>query len=811
MLFCTHLIPRTAAQLGVLVGHLRALEPAARIVVLDLTTVPPPLDGVDLVRPESLVEAVDLAHLAMVSRTADELAEHLRPVLVTHALELDPHVVFVDPETLLLESPRALLEAASPVALARRMPRHLPTDGLLPSPRDILERGVIADDLGAVDGSNPAARAAVDWWTQRSRARELAQRTSFPGDHPVFFSLPDVRHVPWLDVVPTMFDVAVLDDGWSRSVWNLSGREIQEGPDGGLLEGDAPIRSLDLRGIDLDQPWRSWPRFAKAPRVRLSLHPALWRRCSAWIDAVRSAASDLPPVTDRFGTFPDGSSVEPRVRRLHERLLAGPDAPVDDPFDPDGFERYQEWLAAPGLGSTLSRYLTAVWSERDDLCAAFPDAPNGDAQAFRAWIHSPGGAEAQVPVRFQPPLPPAPPVEGSPNVAEPSAPTRGVLVSGFFNSVMGLGEAARLVAGAVESSGIEHATLTYSATVAEQGSGFAELGDHGTRLDTHVACVNVDTFDAFVATLGPEYFDGRHTIGLWFWEASTIPDRFLGAFDHVDEIWVASEFVGEVMSRYTDKPVNVFPQPVPVPERGTATREELGLPEEFTFLFAFDFNSVIERKNPLGLVEAFTRAFAPGEGPKLVIKTINGFRRLADFDRLLLATIDRDDIEVVDEFFPGWKRDAWTAECDCYVSLHRSEGFGLTMAEAMASGKPVIATRSSGNLNFMDDDNSLLVDAVEASVPAGCEPYPEGALWADPDLDQAAAHMRRVYEDEALRARLGAAGRTRILERHDRAVTAAWIVERLGATWRARDLAADAQAAEAAPSAVRRMLRKVAR
>ena len=146
----------------------------------------------------------------------------------------------------------------------------------------------------------------------------------------------------------------------------------------------------------------------------------------------------------------------------------------------------------------------------------------------------------------------------------------------------------------------------------------------------------------------------------------------------------------------------------------------------FLFLFAFDFFSIIERKNPLGLVRAFTQAFRPGEGPTLVLKTINGEKRLTDLERLRVAAADRPDIRLVDEYYTSEQKNALLRLCDCYVSLHRSEGFGLTMAEAMGLAKPVIATAYSGNMDFMSHENSYLVDYETSEVPADSDPYPTG-------------------------------------------------------------------------------------
>jgi glycosyltransferase involved in cell wall biosynthesis len=165
------------------------------------------------------------------------------------------------------------------------------------------------------------------------------------------------------------------------------------------------------------------------------------------------------------------------------------------------------------------------------------------------------------------------------------------------------------------------------------------------------------------------------------------------------------------------------------------------------FLFVFDYMSTIERKNPVGLIEAFKRAFRPAEGPHLLIKTINAPLRPLAEEAVLWAAHGRTDIHVVDRSLSASERDGLMAACDCYVSLHRSEGFGLTLAEAMAIGKPAIGTGYSGNLDFMNAHNSYLVDYELTVVGPGCEIYPADGEWAQPSVSHAAELMREVIAD----------------------------------------------------------------
>ncbi len=180
------------------------------------------------------------------------------------------------------------------------------------------------------------------------------------------------------------------------------------------------------------------------------------------------------------------------------------------------------------------------------------------------------------------------------------------------------------------------------------------------------------------------------------------------------------------------------------------------MPEDkFLFLFSFDYLSVFKRKNPLAVIEAFTRAFGSGERVGLIIKCINHDRDPAAHAELRAAASAHPEIEVIDRYLDPLDNSSLAALCDCYVSLHRAEGFGFGPAEAMWLGKPVIATGYSGNLDFMTPENSLLVDYRLVPIGAGADPYPADAQWADPDIQHAASLMRGLFDDPERAQRAG--------------------------------------------------------
>jgi hypothetical protein len=361
-----------------------------------------------------------------------------------------------------------------------------------------------------------------------------------------------------------------------------------------------------------------------------------------------------------------------------------------------------------------------------------------------------------IPAQFLPPRPAHidTPANRSPQV--------GVRVCGYLGHTLGLGAAARGYVQALRAADVPVTTLTVGLTHLsrphEMAAGYGEetftdsshreesVGQVVAEQPFDLVCVNPDELPEFASTVGDGFFAERPSIGVWGWETNSIPERWARAFELVDEIWVYSRFMAENLSRVAPVPVVPLPPPVHAPaHRGSP--ERLGTPDGFLFLFVFDYLSTIQRKNPVGLIRAFQRAFAPGEGPQLLLKTLNGPLRPHAVEEVLWACDGRSDIHVVDRSLTGSERDAVMAACDCYVSLHRSEGLGLTLAECMALGKPVIGTGYSGNTDFMTTSNSYLVDYTMTRVGPDCEIYPPDGEWAAPSIEHASELMRQVWSD----------------------------------------------------------------
>jgi glycosyltransferase involved in cell wall biosynthesis len=353
--------------------------------------------------------------------------------------------------------------------------------------------------------------------------------------------------------------------------------------------------------------------------------------------------------------------------------------------------------------------------------------------------------------------------------------SEGVNVIGYFHDPSGVGEIARLVVRSLIAEGIPHDVVAVGSRPIAQ-----RLRPQQARFRTNIVCINPRDLPGFVDTVGRSLLRDNRTIGFWWWEVDRFPASYALAAHLVDEIWVGSQHVHDAVESATGKPVSVFPVPILVEPTPTIDVAALGLPRDrFAFLFSFNFSSAFERKNPLGLIEAFERAFDPTDGALLVLKALNGKAWPRQRVALEAAVAGRSDIALIDRPLSSEMYRGLVAACDAYISLHRAEGFGLTIAEAMALGKPAIATAYSGNLEFMTDENSYLVPYTLVPIPPGVSPYPDGAHWADPDLDAAAATMRAVLDDaEAGHAR-GERGRDDVRAHHGVKRAGAFIADQL--------------------------------
>ncbi|WP_449419481.1 glycosyltransferase family 4 protein [Phormidium nigroviride] len=326
----------------------------------------------------------------------------------------------------------------------------------------------------------------------------------------------------------------------------------------------------------------------------------------------------------------------------------------------------------------------------------------------------------------------------------------GVNISGFVKGEFGLGEGVRANIRSIKATGLPF--TVNSINVQWHRNLDPSYKEEDFAIDNPYAInlvnVNAESLGTFIDAFGRKYFQNRYNIGCWAWELPTFPPEWRFAFDFFDEIWTYSNHSAEAIAAVSPIPViKVMPSlDLPRPLLG---REALGLPKDkFIFLFMFDCLSTFERKNPEAVIEAFIQAF--GKSNKdvvLVIKFSNSQHYPNQRDNFKALAAQYSSVHLIEGHLMREEVNALVYHCDCYVSLHRAEGFGLTMAEAMFYGKPVIATAYSSNMEFMNVGNSFLVkyDLIELTEEGG--PYKKGNVWAEPDIEHAAVLMHYVFHN----------------------------------------------------------------
>lgn len=514
---------------------------------------------------------------------------------------------------------------------------------------------------------------------------------------------------------------------------------------------------LDLPEFDSARPWLADPTLAGRPRITLGVPERM--------GAVNRAAGQLAGTTDPL-RLPGGIEIDKAIRRIarHHREL--PARPWSDAA------AFRRWLD--------ERYWEDVHWSRGDLQAIFPYHTGADADRFSAWARR-AAADGDAPLMVDPNV-----LRSSSSVEQIGARRDGVNLVGYFKHQSGVSNVGRRVAGIFDRHEVPYTTVAYERTWSPPIVP-TPATDQRIEFADSLAFVNADQFDHLHHDIPEMFGPGRQVVGMWSWELETIEGVTPIGHRHADQIWGTTTFMADPFRHLPVRVEHVhvpFTEPTPSTRRRSEFARLADADDRFVFGVVLDHLSVTERKNPVAAVRAFRRAFptaeADGSGPMLVVKTINAERCWEDHERLLVEASGRDDIIIWNELLPIADHVALIASFDALVSLHRSEGVGLHLAEAMWLERPIIATRYSGNLDFMDAESALLIDADMVPVGPGLAPYPAAATWASPKLDDAAAAMRRLVADPDLARSVGRAAREKMESMPGEAEFVARVVGLLG-------------------------------
>ncbi|MDR1074556.1 MAG: glycosyltransferase family 4 protein, partial [Treponema sp.] len=332
----------------------------------------------------------------------------------------------------------------------------------------------------------------------------------------------------------------------------------------------------------------------------------------------------------------------------------------------------------------------------------------------------------------------------------------GMNIIGSVRSEIGLGQSCRLVVREIEQSAIPFSVYNY-----EQFSKIRNADDSCDDIITNILPYNINIIHinpyelpfAYI-NLGRDIWDKRYNIAFWLWELETFPPEWLTSLLLVDEIWTPSEFASAAIRKITDKPVVTVPYALTAPTADKYDRVYFGLSADIClFLCMYDCSSTIERKNPIGVIRAFKRAFGNDTSQVcLVIKLNNPQEK--DIEIINRELEGYQNISIIADILTKIQINSLIKCCDVVVSLHRAEGFGLVPAEAMLLGTAVISTNWSSTSEFMTDDTVCLVDYEFCEIKEDVGSYKKGWRWANPNVEQAAEYMRKLYVEPKYRSEL---------------------------------------------------------
>lgn len=762
---CTIVARNYLAQARVLVRSFERHHPDVTFTTLVIDGDESDRTSIDGVGRVMIADDLGLAphdlHSMMLIYDVMELATALKPsMLQTLLREGANSAIYFDPDIEVFAPLGDVFESAaeSAIVVTPHTLSPIPRDGKWLAEHHIMHAGMF--NLGFI-AVGRGATTFLAWWHERLRTDAISDIGN------ALFT--DQR---WVDWVPSLFPHLVSRDrGLNAAYWNLHERSISV-RDGVRYAGSDPLRFYHFSGFDPETPWLLSKHIGDNPRTLLSTSPGLRELCRVYAEQLHEF--DHPRLRKSpygFDVLPNGLPIERRVRRLVRDVVVGDlqlPAPPDAFADPTAFA---DWLTAPSIGPALSSLSPAqysIWRERHDLRTAFPDVLGADSVAFRSWCDHDQNAREWLShlASFCSPR------------TTPSQRARrafGWSVIAYANSELGVGEAGRRTASAVAGSGIpmELVSTTHN-TLSRAAHAPRRAVSADVSYENVVTCVNADQLPTVSGLMGLESLRGRH-VGLWFWELEEFPTHYRSSLDLVDEVWVASEFTRKAIQAVTDVPVRLIAMPIEVPTRPTSyTRRSLGLPEGcFLFVSNFDYLSVYERKNPISVIRAYTEAFTPNDGTCLLVKSINGHHRPLHREHIRSFAEGRADIVFLDDYVTNAEMKAIIELSDCYVSLHRAEGYGLNLADAMAHGTPTIATGYSGNMEFQTPETAVLIPYSLVEVGPAAAPYSPTAWWADPDVEAASAAMLAMAHHSEAGRQLAARALDHVTSAHSLAAAAA--------------------------------------
>jgi glycosyltransferase involved in cell wall biosynthesis len=698
-----------------------------------------------------------------------ELNTAVKPWAMQHLLERGhEQVIYIDPDICLyqpMHEVETLLEQGAAIVLTPHLLEPM-SDERNPSELAIRMSGTYNLGFCAI-GNQPASARFLSWWQGK-----LARNCIVDHLNGIFVDQS------WIDLVPGLFEgVAILrHPGYNAAYWNLAQRTIARDGEQWQANGK-PLVFFHFSGIDPQQP-----QALSKHQDRHSLDtvgPAMRALALDYCASVMGNGQErYRSLPYGFAHFADGSHISNAIRSRYRTEAKIRNLVAHRPFDHPEIGRiidtsgpirlrriYHYFLAREPDAAAIenSRHAAANW--RGYLRLALGVGASAESRRHPNWqwrllawplwllVSRVGPAAAPAPpMAMATQLPSFPPAHRSALL--------GINLVAYIAAELGVGEAARSLARACSAAAISYSVVDVgyqSSNLQRDTQALANASEDRFAID--VVYVNADQTPATLAHLEQQGLESDYKIGFWHWEQPTLPQAHLDAFAGLDEVWVPSRFVYEAVAPVSPVPVMIIPHALSLAPTPDVQRSQFALPQDKVLaLMMYDFHSYQARKNPQAAIAAFRLATEGRSDAVLVVKTINGERHPEALAELRAHLADLPGTVMLEQFLT--RQQVWDLQscCDMLVSLHRAEGFGLAPAEMMYLGKPVVATGWSANMDFMTTDNSMPVRYTLAPLKEAVGAYPAGPLWAEADVEHAAACIRALLDDPALRQRLGQQG-----------------------------------------------------
>ncbi len=673
-------------------------------------------------------------------------------------------------------------------------------DGKRPNEIDILRAGTY--NLGYIGVNNtPEALKFIDWW--KRRLRTLCVNDLSRG------LFVDQK---WMELAPSLFKDVHINRApdWNTAYWNLNHRIVSKTDNNRFLVNGKPLTFFHYSGFKHKDNILSIHQNRFDFKTSSSEVLELFHLYSS--ELFDNDFDNVSEIQYGYGSYKDGSSIANILREtylsLEDNLTESIQFSLDAPSN--SLIKLMNKAAISSTGEQ-SAYVTVlghnIYKSRPDLQAAFPNLFTSDGRAFAGWYIASAEKEYGLSPSFtksvlqeielndatnESPknniglgrslflklhknpamLRMADLIPGKylrsklkrkligqnieitkPIVDKTKPKTRisnaGVNIIGYLHAESGTGEAARSTIRACNAvglavNGIDVRHNNVSRMEEKPEVDVSNKAEH----DINIFHINADqTPEVFNSLSKPVHHD-KYNIGFWFWELEELPDDYLASYSYLDEIWVASKFCQDAISKRSNIPVTLIPLCVDLNTSNLLSRSDLGVPEDsFLILSSIDMLSIPERKNPFAVLKTFEKLHSIDKNAHLVLKLSNLERCEKNTRDKIQAHIERLPVTLIDRYLERSELTSLMSTSDCYLSMHRSEGFGLPLAEAMQLKIPVVATGWSSNTDFMTINNSYLIkyDLVELKKAHG--PYPKGAKWAEPDVSHAVTCILDIIKD----------------------------------------------------------------